>query len=90
MNGDILKKIDKKIEQALEDKRLGKATRSALEVQSLFITFLKQSQEDHIKVEKMYLVYRLNIAAFTLLGGSVFSLVWGLLTDKIHIVTGAG
>lgn len=77
MNGDILNKIDKKIEKTLEDKRLGKATRSALEVQSLFITFLKQSQEDHIKITKLWDERLITLWIVRLAGASVIGIALG-------------
>lgn len=50
-NGDILDILENKIEAVLKDQNLRKTDRTLLEIQQLFVTYLKS---DHKKIEEIY------------------------------------
>lgn len=55
MNGDVLSLLEKKIEEGLKQKRLSKSERLSLEVQQLFVLYMK---DDHPKTQTMWQVFR--------------------------------
>lgn len=44
----------------------------------------------NVKVEKMFPWHKIHVAVAGLLGIELFAFMWGLLTDKFHIIPGAG
>ena len=56
-NGEILNQVTQDIDEALDDPRASKANRAILKTLKLFIPYLKQSQEDHRKIDKMWDAY---------------------------------
>lgn len=54
-NGEILDLLEKKIEDGLKAKRLSKSERLSLEVQQLFVLYMK---DDHPKTQTMWQVFK--------------------------------
>ena len=53
--GDVLTLLEKKIEDGLKAKRLSKSERLSLEVQQLFVLYMK---DDHPKTQTMWQVFK--------------------------------
>ena len=87
-NGDILDKIDNKIERALEDDALGKSGRITLEVLALFVPYFRQGQTDHTRVSKMWDERLINVWFIRLAAGSIIGIVIGHLTGIAPITIG--
>ena len=69
-NGDILDQLGEKIETLLANKKIKGTDRTHLEIQQLFLVYLK---DDHKKVTTMWAVYKpmawgISIAAATFIG----------------------
>lgn len=54
-NSDVLDLLEKKIEEGLKAKRLSKSERLSLEVQQLFVLYMK---DDHPKTQTMWQVFK--------------------------------
>ena len=88
MNRDFLEKLDRKIERALKDPELEPTIRTVLEVQSQFISFFIQGQEDHERLDSMSPWYKLSAAAWGVIALAGLGFVVGLWTGEFHIVPG--
>ena len=69
-NGEILDELKRRIDEALENKRLKKNDRMMLEIQQLFVIYI---MNDHPKVIRMWntyipMVWVFSIAAATFIG----------------------
>lgn len=87
-NGDILDKIDKKIERALGGDDLGKSSRITLEVLSLFVPYFRQSQNDHTRVNKMWDERLINVWFIRLAAASIIGIAMGHWTGIAPITVG--
>ena len=85
-NGDLLTLAEKEIVAVLEDARTSKANAAILRTQQLVISFLRQGQDDHEKVQKMWTAYQALKWVSILLGGSVIALIWSLITGQVQLV----
>ena len=56
-NGEILQQVTEDIDDALGDPKVSKVNKAILKTLKLFIPYLKQSQDDHEKVNKIWDAY---------------------------------
>lgn len=79
-NGEVLTLLEKKIEEGLKAKRLSKSERLSLEVQQLFVLYMK---DDHPKTQTMWQVFKPAMWA-----GVVFftSFIGLIATGRVEII----
>lgn len=79
-NGEILTLLEKKIEDGLKTKRLSKSERLSLEVQQLFVLYMK---DDHPKTQTMWQVFR---PAAWIGSAALLSLIGLIVSGRVEII----
>ena len=79
-NGEILETLGEKIEGLLRAKRLSQTSRAQLEIQQLFLIYLRQ---DHSKVATMWSVFRPMAWAMSIAAAAIIGL---LVSGRVQIL----
>lgn len=78
-NGDVLDKLQEKLEKLLNKKKLPPSDRAVIEVMQLLVIFLS---DDHEKVAEIYPTFKILRWAGIVLASLNIGLLWDMLTGK--------